>query len=298
MSALARNVQSPRECFLGVEASLTGRRWEARLGDPRMGLAIAQRLALPEVVGRAIAARGIGLDQAEDFLAPRLRGHMPDPSSFRDMDKAVERLIAALEAKETIAVFGDYDVDGATSAALLHRFLGALGRPPLLYIPDRMTEGYGPNLAALLKLQARGVSLVITVDCGTASHEPLARAAEAGLEVIVLDHHAAEPELPEATALVNPNRRDESGQCRQLAAVGVTYLLLVALNRALRERAWYDNAGSRRPICWRCSTWWRSARCATWCRSPSSTAPLSPRASRSWRGAPMSGSRPWPTLLG
>ncbi|MEM7226999.1 MAG: single-stranded-DNA-specific exonuclease RecJ [Pseudomonadota bacterium] len=218
---------------------MTGRRWEDRLGDPRSGLAIAQRLELPEVVGRAIAARNIGLDEAEAFLAPRLRAHLPDPSGFRDMDRAVVRLIKALEGEEKVAVFGDYDVDGATSAALLHRFLGALGRPPLLYIPDRMTEGYGPNERALLGLQQQGVSLVVTVDCGTTAAEPLARAADAGLDVIVLDHHAADAELPETAALVNPNRRDEAGRCRQLAAAGVTYLLLIALNRALRSAGWY-----------------------------------------------------------
>ena len=234
------------EAFLGVERSLTGRRWRARLGDERAGLAIAQRLALPEIVGRLLAGRGVAPEAAETFLNPTLRELLPDPSRFRDMDKAADRLVRAVQAGEKIAIFGDYDVDGATSAALLSRLFAAVGLPPRLYIPDRMKEGYGPNLPALLALRAEGISVVITVDCGITAFVPLAGAADAGLDVIVIDHHVAEPQLPRAFAVVNPNRLDEEPGHGQLAAVGVAFLLAVAVNRALRRAGWYA-AGRAEP---------------------------------------------------
>ena len=239
--------ESGRELFLGVERSLRGRRWESRLGDERLALALAQRHDLPDIVARVLAGRGVGLDEAPSFLEPTLRELLPDPSRFKDMDRAVARLVAAVEGGETIAVFGDYDVDGATSAALFKRFLAAAGVPLRIYVPDRLAEGYGPNAPALMRLRAEGVSLVVTVDCGTSAHEALAAAAEAGLDVIVVDHHAAEPRLPPAHALVNPNRLDEDGSHGALAAVGVTFLLLVALNRALREAGWYRRQGRPEP---------------------------------------------------
>jgi len=231
-----------RACFLGVERSIGGRRWEERLGDARLGLALAQRLELPEILGRTIAARGIGLDRAEAFLKPSLRESLPDPAHLLDMGRAVARLVQAVERGEQVAVFGDYDVDGATSAALLERFFAAAGGKLRIYIPDRLAEGYGPNAPALLRLKAEGVALVITVDCGMTAYDALEAAAGAGLEVIVVDHHAAEPELPRATAVVNPNRQDETSPLGQLAAVGVAFLLAVALNRALREAGWYNAA--------------------------------------------------------
>jgi single-stranded-DNA-specific exonuclease len=231
------------EAFLGVERSLLGRRWRARGGGDRAGLAIAQRLALPEIVGRLLAGRGIGSEGAESFLKPTLRELLPDPSRFRDMDKAAERLAQAVRAGEPIAVFGDYDVDGATSSALLARFFAAAGHPIRIYIPDRIKEGYGPNLPALLALKDQGVRIVVTVDCGITAFEPLAAAAGAGLEVIVVDHHVAEPRLPAAFAVINPNRLDEARGHGQLAAVGVAFLLVVAVNRALRRAGWYGEAG-------------------------------------------------------
>ena len=155
------------------------------------------------------------------------------------MDAAVERLMRAITDGETIGVFGDYDVDGATSAAVLVRFFEALGRPVLVYIPDRVREGYGPNIDGLMRLKDDGASVVVTVDCGITAHAPLAAAAEAGLDVIVVDHHVGEPDLPVACAVVNPNRIDETSPHGQLAAVGVTFLLVVALNRALRDAFWY-----------------------------------------------------------
>src|SRR5215472_11290411 len=211
------------EAFLGVERSLLGRRWRARGGDDREGLAIAQRMALPEIVGRLLAARGVGAEAAESFLNPTLRELLPDPSRFRDMDKAAARLARAVRDGETIAVFGDYDVDGATSAALLARFFAAVGSQTRIYVPDRLREGYGPNAPALLRLQAEGARVVVTVDCGTTAHLPLAEAAEAGLDVIVIDHHVAEPALPAAVAIVNPNRLDGESPHGNLAAVGVAF---------------------------------------------------------------------------
>ncbi|HEX4113717.1 MAG TPA: single-stranded-DNA-specific exonuclease RecJ [Stellaceae bacterium] len=236
--------------FLGVNRSLSGRRWRQRGGDDRMGLALAQRLGVPEIVGRVIAARGIGLDAAEQFLAPTLRDMLPDPASFKDMDRAVERIVQAIERGETIAIFGDYDVDGATSTALLRRFLAAVGGKSMTYIPDRQREGYGPNIAALLRLKEQGAGLVVTVDCGIAAHAPLAAAARAGLDVIVVDHHVGEPELPAAVAVINPNRLDESGAHGTLAAVGVAFLLTVGVNRALRQRGWYRDRAEPDLMSW------------------------------------------------
>ena len=225
--------------LLGVERSVCGRRWRLRAGDVSEGQAIAVRLALPEIVGRLLTQRGIDHDQAHGFLAPRLRDQLPDPSHLRDMEAAAARLVRAVREGETIAVFGDYDVDGATSAALLVRFFAAVGGRTRIYVPDRLSEGYGPNTPALLRLRSEGARLVVTVDCGTNAHLPLADAAAAGLEVIVVDHHVAEPQLPRAAAIVNPNRLDEESPHRALAAVGVAFLLIVAVNRGLRQAAWY-----------------------------------------------------------
>ena len=225
--------------FLGVERSLSGRRWQAAAGDSRLAATLSQRLGLPEIVGRVLAARGIGLDEAEGFLEPRLRDLLPDPAHLLDMDKAAARIAAAVMAGEPIGVFGDYAVDGATSSALLNVFLTAAGARVLVHIPDRLTEGYGPNLPALLALGAQGVRVVVTVDCGTTAFAPLAGAAEAGLDVIVVDHHEAEPDLPRVLALVNPKRLDESSPHGHLAAVGVAFLLAVAVNRDLKAAGWY-----------------------------------------------------------
>ncbi len=225
---------------LGVERSVCGRRWRLRAADVSEGQAIAARLALPEIVGRLLAQRGIDHDEAPGFLAPRLRDQLPDPSHLRDMEVATTRLVHAVREGETIAVFGDYDVDGATSAALLARFFAAIGGRTRIYVPDRLREGYGPNTAALLRLRAEGARVVVTVDCGTNAHLPLAEAAAAGLEVIVVDHHVAEPLLPCAAAIVNPNRLDEESPHGALAAVGVAFLLVVAVNRALRRAGWYS----------------------------------------------------------
>ncbi len=231
----------PGDYVLDVGDSITGRLWQARNGDERLALALTQRFGLPEIVGRVLANRGISLEEAGTFLEPTLRALLPDPATFKDMEKGCERLAGAVMEGEHIAIFGDYDVDGATSAALLKRFLAAVGtKKATVYIPDRQQEGYGPNQEALLALKEQGASLVVTVDCGTSAHDPLAAAAKAGLDVIVIDHHEAEPKLPSAVAVINPNRVDESGDFRQLAAVGVTFLTIVGLNRALRRIGWYQ----------------------------------------------------------
>ena len=233
--------------FLGVERSFTGKRWHERLADARLGLTLAQRLSVPEIIGRALAARGVGVEDAEAYLNPTLRDSFPDPHHLLDMDVAVERLVRAVRVGERIAVFGDYDVDGATSAALIKRFFAAVGAEVTVYIPDRLKEGYGPNEAALIKLRRQGIDIVITVDCGISAHGPLAAAAEAGLDVIVVDHHVAEATLPRAIAVINPNRLDEHSPHGALAAVGVAYLLCVAVNAGLRDVGWYGDGGVAEP---------------------------------------------------
>jgi single-stranded-DNA-specific exonuclease len=231
---------SETTAFLGVERSAVGRRWRTRAATDREAATLAERFSLPEIVGRLLAQRGIGAAEAPQFLAPRLREQLPDPGHLRDMTPAVERLVRAIRDGERIVVFGDYDVDGATSAALLLRFFAAVGGHASVYVPDRLREGYGPNAPALLRLKEEGAAVAVTVDCGATAHEPLMAAAAAGLDVIVVDHHATEPLLPQALALINPNRLDETSPHGTLAAVGVAFLLVVALNRALRAGGWYD----------------------------------------------------------
>ncbi len=227
--------------FLGIEQSVCGRRWRVRGADDGVAAAIAERLALPEIIARLLAQRGISVAEAPGFLAPRLREFLPDPAHLRDMAPAVKRLMRAVRDGEKIVVFGDYDVDGATSAALLLRFFAAVGGDASVYVPDRLREGYGPNAPALLRLKAEGAAIVVTVDCGATAHDALAAAAEAWLEIIVVDHHVSEPLLPRALAVINPNRLDDASPHGALAAVGVAFLLVVALNRALREAGWYGD---------------------------------------------------------
>jgi single-stranded-DNA-specific exonuclease len=229
---------------LGVECSVTGKRWLHRGGETpeaeRSALAIAQRYGVPDLVSRIMVARGIGLDDVEAFLNPTLRGTLPDPSSLQGMAATVERLSRAITTGELIGLFADYDVDGATSAALLTRFIAAAGGRSILHVPDRILEGYGPNAEALAGLRQRGAGVVVTLDCGIVAFEVLEKTAQTGLDVVVIDHHMAEPSLPRAIAVVNPNRVDESGALGHLAAVGVTFLVVIALNRSLRELGWYQ----------------------------------------------------------
>ena len=236
--------------FLGVECSLEGKKWLEHEVDSRLALAMAQRLQLPELVTRVMAARGVTLDDAKEFLNPTLRDHLPDPSNFIDMDRAAERIAVAIMRNEVIGIFGDYDVDGATSSALLKRFIGKLGGRTIVYIPDRIKEGYGPNATALLKMANEGASLVLTVDCGTAAFAPLEAAHEAGLDIIVIDHHAVEPKLPVALAIINPNRMDDESGQGHLAAVGVVFLLVIAVNRVLRQKGFYNASAEPDLMVW------------------------------------------------
>jgi single-stranded-DNA-specific exonuclease len=219
-----------------VERSISGRCWRWRDHDSAAALAICQRIELPEVVGRILAGRGVALEGVPAFMEPRLRDALPDPSHLRDLDRAVERLADAVRAAEAVGLLGDYDVDGATSVALLARYLRAVGGEARIDVPDRLAEGYGPNPKALERLAAQGCRLVVTLDSGTTAFGALEVAAERGQEVIVVDHHAAEPRLPPALAVINPNRCDQASPVGELAAVGVTFLLVVALNRRLRAR--------------------------------------------------------------
>lgn len=251
----AAMTEFPGAALLGVKNSITGKLWQSRAGGggpalERAALALSQRLQLPPVVAQILADRGVGLDDAEAYLTPTLKALLPDPDRFQDMTVAVGRLVAAIDQGEQIAVFGDYDVDGATSSALLRRYLDAVGGNVRAYIPDRMTEGYGPNTAALLKLHQEGVSLVVTVDCGITAFAPLAEAQAAGLDVIVVDHHVAESALPAACAVVNPNRLDETEGHGYLAAVGVSYLLVIALNRALRAAGHFHTRAEPNLLQW------------------------------------------------
>ena len=219
--------------YCGVIASATGRRWvgpDAALD--RLAEGLAQETRLPPALCALLAKRGIAGPDCAAYLAPKLRDLLPDPLSLRDMGKAAERLLSAVAGRERIAVFADYDVDGGTSAALMLDWLGQLGLQATLYVPDRIDEGYGPNVPAMQAL-AREHDLIVCVDCGTLSHEPIAAAKAA--DVLVLDHHLGGETLPDAVAVVNPNRQDESGDLGHLCAAGVVFLLLVETNRRLRE---------------------------------------------------------------
>ncbi|MET0409119.1 MAG: DHH family phosphoesterase, partial [Hyphomicrobium sp.] len=233
--------------FLGVTKSARGYAWRERLPShlKPIATAISQRYGLPDLMGRVLAARGIGLDSVATFLDPTLKALMPDPSTLRDMDKAAARLADAIHAKQNVAVFGDYDVDGACSSALMKRFLEFHDTPARIYIPDRLFEGYGPNTAAIEALVNEGAKLIVTVDCGTTSHEPLAAARKLGADVVVIDHHQADERLPDVNAIVNPNRQDDISGQGMLCAAGVVFLVLVATTRELRRRGHYSN--SREP---------------------------------------------------
>ncbi|RFC66330.1 single-stranded-DNA-specific exonuclease RecJ [Fulvimarina endophytica] len=221
--------------FFGIERSHGGRRWQAALDErgEAMALAMSQKGGIEEIVARVLAARGVNPPEAEGFLAPRLRDLMPDPSVLTDMDRAADRIADAVKNRERVAIFGDYDVDGAASAALVWRYLAHFGIEARIYIPDRVTEGYGPSVEAMRELASQS-SLIVTVDCGTASFDPVLAARAAGADVVVLDHHQTGTDIPQADALVNPNRQDDIAGLGHLCAAGVVFMTLVAVNRALR----------------------------------------------------------------
>ena len=236
----------PHTAF-GVTRSAAGRHWTLQSFDDKRVLAITQRHGLPELVAQLLAQRDIPLDAIPDYLSPSLRTLLPDPSSLADMDKAATRLAMAVKQGEPIAIFGDYDVDGATSSAVLVRYLALLGQAARVYIPDRRKEGYGPNKGAFRQLYDEGYRLVVTVDCGTMAHEVLAGAVAQGVDVIVADHHQTGGGLPDCYALVNPRRADDDSDMGHLAAVGVTFLLVVGLNRCLRQMGWFAETGMDEP---------------------------------------------------
>ncbi len=218
--------------FLGVEQSATGRRWTGPDAEQdRQAERLMQETGLPPALCQILAARGVPGAQSAAFLAPSLRDLMPDPSGLRDMDKAADRLMAAIQNRDRIAIFADYDVDGGASAALLIDWLRQIGHQATLYIPDRIVEGYGPNAPAMAELAAKH-DLIICVDCGTMAFDAIAAAAKA--DVLVLDHHLGGETLPAALAVVNPNRQDETSDLGYLCAAGVVFLLLVAVNRLRR----------------------------------------------------------------
>jgi single-stranded-DNA-specific exonuclease len=223
--------------FLNVETSLTGRRWVGPTADEdRLAEAMAQITRLPLALCLTLVKRGVSPDDARAYLAPALRDLLPDPLSLKDMGPAAARFLDAVKTRQTIAIFADYDVDGGSSAALLIVWLRAMGHDATLYIPDRIDEGYGPNIPAMQALAAKN-RLIICVDCGTLSHEPIDAAVKNGADVIVLDHHLGAETLPPAQAIVNPNRQDEDGSLGHLCAASVVFLMLVEANRQLRAEA-------------------------------------------------------------
>jgi single-stranded-DNA-specific exonuclease len=228
--------------FLGVARSARGRAWRDRL-DARGtagALAITQRHGVPDMLARILAGRGVGVADAESYLDPAVKRLMPDPETLTGMREAAARLADAIQRSENVAIFGDYDVDGATSSALLARYLRHFGLNPAIHIPDRLFEGYGPNVDAIRALAGRGATLLVTVDCGTTSIEPLTEAKRLGLDTVVIDHHQCDPVLPPALAIVNPNRLDDLSGLNHLAAVGLVFMTLVAVNRELRRRGVFD----------------------------------------------------------
>jgi single-stranded-DNA-specific exonuclease len=247
MAALpAAALNSSDRFFLGVEKSATGRAWRDRLDErgQARALTIAQRSGVPELLARVLAGRGVEADEVAAYLDPTIKGLMPDPHTLTDMEAASARLAHAVIHGESVAIFGDYDVDGATAAALLARYLRHCGLDPIVHIPDRIFEGYGPNVGAIRAFAERGVKLLVTVDCGTTSNVTLVESRKLGLDVVVLDHHQADEELPPAVAIVNPNRADDLSGLGHLAAVGLVFLTLVALTRELRQRNFWTSMRS------------------------------------------------------
>ena len=230
-------VDPVQRAFLGVERSVSGNRWVSRLDQAgqNRALAIAQTHGLPDLIARVLAGRGVGQDEAMAFLDPTIRGLMPDPHLLTDCEKAARRLLHAISKGETVAIFGDYDVDGAASSALVYRFLTHFGVPASIYIPDRIFEGYGPNPTAINQLIDNGATLIVTVDCGSTSFESLDAARARNIDVVVIDHHQVAHELPHCPALVTPTREDALSEQGHLCAAGVVFMVLVAALRLLRE---------------------------------------------------------------
>lgn len=231
-------MSAEKRFFLGVRRSATGVAWVHRLNDRQemTALAIAQGHGVPDIVARVLAGRNIPAETVEKFLDPTIRDLLPDPAMLTDMEAAAARLADAVTGRERVAIFGDYDVDGAASSALLQRFLAHFGIESEIYIPDRIFEGYGPNPDAMRELAGRGASLIVTVDCGTNSAASIDAARQAGADVVVLDHHQVGGALPEGVPIVNPNREDDLSGQGHLCAAGVVFMALVQTARLLRAR--------------------------------------------------------------
>lgn len=244
MAFAAAHIRPDDRSFLGVERSLTGRAWRDRLDErgSARALAIAQRHGVDELLARVLAGRNVQVDDVAAYLDPTVKRLMPDPTTLTDMAAASMRIANAIAAGEKVAIFGDYDVDGATASALLAHYLRHCGLDPIIHIPDRIFEGYGPNIDAIRMFAERGAKLLVTVDCGVTSLEPLAEAGKVGLETVVIDHHQADEKLPDAVAIVDPNRADDLSGLGHLAAVGLVFLTLVAVSRELRSRDFWTGA--------------------------------------------------------
>ena len=227
--------------LLGVEQSASHKRWVMPIYDEYTVQSIRKTHNLPEILSRIFVQRNIKNEDIVEYLNPTLRHYMPNPSCLKDMDNAAKRLAQAIVNDEKVAVFGDYDVDGATSSALLDLYFKALDKSLRVYIPNRVEEGYGPNISAFRKLSEESITLIITVDCGTMAYDALDEANRLGIDVIIADHHKVGEELPKCFALINPQREDDKSGLEYLAAVGVTYMLLVALNRTLRNDGYFKN---------------------------------------------------------
>ncbi len=225
-----------------TELSVTNTLWKLQEVNQREILTLMQNFRLPEILARILVTRNIGIKNVEDFFHPLIRSSLPDPFHLLDMDKAVSRTINAIYNNENIVIYGDYDVDGATSSALIRKYLLAIGINAKIYIPNRIDEGYGLNSNALLKLKKNGMNLCIAVDCGTLAYQPIEDAKNFNLDVIVIDHHLSVEKLPNAVAIVNPNRIDETSPYNNLAAVGVSFLFVVALNKSLRDKKFFKGA--------------------------------------------------------
>lgn len=234
---MADQVDPVPRAFLGVEKSVLDNRWVSRLDQAgqNRALAMSQMHGLPDLIARVLAGRGVTVDEAVEFLDPTIRSLMPDPYKLTDCERAAKRIAAAIRDGEPVAIFGDYDVDGAASSALMYRFLTHFGIKAHIYIPDRIFEGYGPNPTAINQLIDNGANLIVTVDCGSTSHEALAAAADRNIDVVVVDHHQVTHELPPCHSLVNPNREDDLSGLGHLCAAGVVFMVLVATLRLLRE---------------------------------------------------------------
>lgn len=243
--------KSSSSAFLGVSRSLSGKAWRQRPTDDALAAEHARKLQTADIVGRLLAARGVKPEEAQLFLNPTLKELFPDPSSFADMDKAAEVILGAIVSGKKVAVFADYDVDGGTSSAILARYFRAWGRELILYVPDRLTEGFGPTPFAFRALKDMGAELVVTVDCGAAAIAALQTANEIGLDVVVMDHHLMHDDhTPPTLALVNPNRPDDKSGHGFLAAAGVVFVLVAALNRLARRQGRAPEGGLPDPMKW------------------------------------------------